>query len=146
METTEILADLERACFPDDFWTAESIRTTLLRSDVIHLMEYGADGSPAAYCIGAAAYGEAELYRIGVLPEQRRKGMGKRILTDFISACPKDTEKIFLEVRESNIPAIELYKSCGFKPEAVRKNYYGGGENAVIMVFNVGERPAADSV
>lgn len=146
METTEILADLERACFPDDFWTAESIRTTLLRSDVIHLMEYGADGSPAAYCIGAAAYGEAELYRIGVLPEQRRKGMGKRILTDFISACPKDTEKIFLEVRESNIPAIELYKSCGFKPEAVRKNYYGGGENAVIMVFNVGECPAADSV
>lgn len=146
METPEILAELERACFPDDFWAAASICSTLLRDDVIYRIEHDESGSPIGYCIGAAAYGESELYRIGVLPPQRRRGMGKRILTDFISACPKDTEKIFLEVRESNISAIALYKSCGFKPEAVRKNYYGGGENAVIMVLTVGERPAADTL
>lgn len=132
MEISEILAKLEQACFPDDFWTAASICSTLMREDVIYLIEYGENGSPVGYCIGAAAYGEAELYRIGVLPDQRRHGIGKRILTEFISMCPG---RIFLEVRESNRPAIALYESCGFKSAAVRKNYYGGGENAVIMVM-----------
>lgn len=135
MEISDILAKLEQTCFPDDFWTAASICSTLMREDVIYRIEYGKDGSPAGYCIGAAAYGEAELYRIGVLPDQRRHGIGKRILNEFISMCPEDTGRIFLEVRESNRPATSLYESCGFKSAAVRKNYYGGGENAVIMVM-----------
>lgn len=135
MEISEILTELERACFPEDFWTEANIRSALTRDDVIYRIEYGEDGGPVGYCIGAAAYGEAELYRIGVLPEQRLRGIGKRILTEFTEICPEDTEKIFLEVRESNRPAIALYKSCGFKSAAVRKNYYGAGENAVIMVM-----------
>lgn len=135
MDISEILAELECACFPDDFWAAESIRSTLMRDDVIYRIEYGEDGSPAGYCIGAAACGEAELYRIGVLPKCRRNGIGKRILTEFTAMCPEDTEKIFLEVRESNRPAVALYESCGFKSAAIRKNYYGNGENAVIMIL-----------
>ena len=136
MEISEILAKLEQECFPEDHWTASSISSTLAREDVIYRIEYGEDGSPIGYCIGAAAYGEAELYRIGVLPRYRQNSIGKRIMNEFISACPDDTEKFFLEVKESNCPAIALYESCGFKSAAVRKNYYGGGENAVIMVLD----------
>lgn len=138
MELAELLAALEQACFPNDFWAAPSISSTLQRNDVIYRIEYGENGSPVGYCIGAAAFGEAELYRIGVLPEHRRKGIGKQLLRSFISLCPKNTEKIFLEVRESNRPAVALYESCGFKSAAIRKNYYGGGENATVMImYNV---------
>lgn len=133
MEIPEILAELEQNCFPDDFWTASGIRSTLMRNDVLYRIEYGKNGRAVGYCIGAAAFGEAELYRIGVLPEHRRRGIGKRILKDFTAMCPEGTERIFLEVRESNSAAIALYKSCGFVPAAKRVNYYGNGENAVIM-------------
>lgn len=138
MEIPEILAELEQACFPNDFWAMSSICSALQRDDVIYRIEYGEDGSPVGYCIGAASFGEAELYRIGVLPDRRRKGIGKQLLRSFISLCPKNTEKIFLEVRESNRPAAALYESCGFKSAAVRKDYYGGGENATVMImYNV---------
>jgi len=41
---------------------------------------------------------------------------------------------VFLEVRESNAPARALYGRAGFVSIAVRKKYYGDGEDAVVMV------------
>lgn len=46
-------------------------------------------------------------------------------------------KKIWLEVRESNLPAIKLYKKSGFKTDYIRKNYYPNGENACVMSFDV---------
>jgi ribosomal-protein-alanine N-acetyltransferase len=46
--------------------------------------------------------------------------------------------KIFLEVRESNSPAIQLYVKKGFDLISRRKNYYpadNGREDALIMVY-----------
>jgi ribosomal-protein-alanine N-acetyltransferase len=45
-------------------------------------------------------------------------------------------KKIFLEVRVSNSPAIELYNKTGFKRVSIRKNYYrlpDGREDALVM-------------
>lgn len=146
-ETAEILAELERACFPNDFWAASSIRSTLMRGDALYHIEYGGDGRAVGYCIGAASCGEAELYRIGVLPERRREGIGKCVLSEFLKMCPADTERFFLEVRESNAPGVALYVSGGFKAVAKRRGYYGS-EDAVIMercrkgdVFDFSNRP-----
>ena len=50
----------------------------------------------------------------------------------------KAVASIFLEVRESNKIAINLYKSYGFQEEGIRKNYYQNpSENAVIMRNNL---------
>ena len=46
------------------------------------------------------------------------------------------SKKIFLEVRVSNIIAIDLYKASGFKEIGLRKNYYrtkDGREDAILM-------------
>ena len=40
---------------------------------------------------------------------------------------------MFLEVRSSNTPAINLYKKAGFTNLSVRKKYYDDGEDAVVM-------------
>ena len=46
-------------------------------------------------------------------------------------------ERIFLEVRESNVPARNLYKSRDFAEMGIRKHYYSdNGENAIIMMKN----------
>ena len=51
-------------------------------------------------------------------------------------------ESIQLEVRESNLRAINLYKSVGFTEDGIRKNYYpllntSKRENAILMSKSV---------
>ena len=70
-----------------------------------------------------------------VLPEFRKSGIGFEIVNSALEILKNDgINKVFLEVRESNIPAINLYLKCGFKKINVRKKYYSNGENAVIFV------------
>jgi ribosomal-protein-alanine N-acetyltransferase len=46
----------------------------------------------------------------------------------------KDVQRITLEVRKSNTPAISLYEKNGFSPIAVRKNYYTSPlEDGIVM-------------
>ena len=132
----EAISKLEQQCFPDSFWSERSVKETLGRSDVLYGMEYGKDKSPAGYFIGAASGGEAELYRIAVLPEHRRKGMGKHLLEAFFDSCPRNTNKVFLEVRSKNTAALELYKRYGFRVIHVRKGYYKD-DDGVVMEANV---------
>lgn len=64
-----------------------------------------------------------------------RKGIGKLLVKNALDEIKnKGIEKVFLEVRESNNPAKNLYESFGFKPVSVRKKYYIDGENAIVMV------------
>ena len=94
------------------------------------------DGRVIAYIIGRVIAPEGEIYRIATHPAYRRRGIAYRLL-DYAVKCEKGRglEVLFLEVRESNTPAKNLYKSYGFKEMGVRKNYYKDPvENAVLMV------------
>ena len=46
----------------------------------------------------------------------------------------RELKKLFLEVRESNLPAISLYEKYGFIKISQRKKYYKDGENADVML------------
>ncbi len=58
------------------------------------------------------------------------------LLSELIKeAGESGIKKIFLEVRESNIPAISLYNGFGFKQVGMRKDYYEKPvENALLML------------
>lgn len=90
-------------------------------------------GFSACYRIEA----EAELWNIAVSPAHRRRGVARALLSE---ACQKlsglGVLKLFLEVRESNLPATELYRSFGFEPLARRKQYYQNPrEDALLLVL-----------
>lgn len=125
-----VIAELERLCF-EDCWSEKAAADTLAREDVVFGIEYDGD-SPAGYFIGSASLGEAELYRIAVVPDKRGKGLGKRLMKRFFESCPKDTKRFFLEVRAGNTAALGLYERFGFKRIYVRKGYYGD-EDGVVM-------------
>lgn len=77
-----------------------------------------------------------EIMKIGVKNSERKKGIGSKLLKSFLEFNKiKFKEKdIFLEVRESNISAIDFYKKNGFSQIGVRKGYYSdNNENALIM-------------
>ncbi len=78
---------------------------------------------------------EGALTEIAVLEEHRLEGIGKRLMEGLLKVSEeKELSFVTLEVRESNIPAISLYKKFGFEEVGVRKNYYKEPlENAVLM-------------
>ena len=44
-----------------------------------------------------------------------------------------NAKECYLEVRESNTPAVELYTKLGFEIARTARNYYADGEDAYVM-------------
>lgn len=89
-----------------------------------------------AYVIGRLIAPEGEIYRIAVRPDKRGRGIGYRLLDYAVKTSKgQGLERLFLEVRSRNIPAIRLYTSYGFKQIGLRKGYYKNPpDDAVIML------------
>ncbi len=80
---------------------------------------------------------KGHVFSIAVLPEYRRRRIGETLLSLGMNAMFKNgANEIYLEVRVSNKPAIELYKKFGMKIVGVIKSYYSDGEDANIMAAN----------
>jgi [ribosomal protein S18]-alanine N-acetyltransferase len=84
---------------------------------------------------------EAELWNIAVAPAHRRRGIGRALLHEaFRRLSDAGAHRVFLEVRESNLPAAELYRSLGFEPLARRKDYYQNPkEDALVLVHKLAQ-------
>lgn len=84
------------------------------------------------YAILMKIIDEAELLNICIDKKFQGKGLGKKLLEFSIKTLK--TQKIFLEVRKSNIAAIKFYEQFGFVQMSKRKNYYKNPtEDALIM-------------
>ena len=94
------------------------------------------NGEVIAYVIGRLIAPEGEIYRVAVAPHKRQRGIGYRLL-DYAVKTSKGhgLERLFLEVRSKNIPAIRLYTAYGFKEIGVRKRYYKDPEDDAIVML-----------
>lgn len=72
---------------------------------------------------------------VAVLPEHRRKGIGEALVKEAMNAMKMqyNAKQCYLEVRETNEPAINLYKKLGFEITRTVNGYYADGENAHVM-------------
>ncbi|MFY9260405.1 MAG: ribosomal protein S18-alanine N-acetyltransferase [Gallionella sp.] len=81
---------------------------------------------------------EAELLNIGVAAAHQRQGIARALINDLLAtATTQQRQRVFLEVRVSNIAAIELYCHADFAVAGERRGYYKnaqGSENALVMV------------
>ena len=77
---------------------------------------------------------EADISNIVVHKSFRNQKIGSSLLVSLINlAISLNLKTINLEVRESNIYAIRLYKKYGFEVCGLRKKYYENTENAILM-------------
>ncbi|MBY5949255.1 ribosomal protein S18-alanine N-acetyltransferase [Photobacterium rosenbergii] len=99
------------------------------------------DGQLVGYCFGQLVAGEATLLNIAIDPACQGKGYGKILLEGFIELVGQQKgEEVWLEVRESNTRAYQLYESLGFNEINRREGYYpadNGREDALIMTYLV---------
>ena len=92
------------------------------------------DGSIAGFLCLSSLFEEAQILNIAVAPEFRRKGVARMLMELAIRlAREKGAENLVLEVRESNAAAIALYGGYGFQRYFIRKGYYEGKEDAILM-------------
>lgn len=103
-------------------------------------LKYSENGKIVAFAICQTVLDEATLFNIAVDPDFQGQGIGKRLLSALISQLAKNgVQALWLEVRQSNQTAQNLYQSLGFNEVTVRKNYYptpdGKRENAVVMAL-----------
>ena len=89
---------------------------------------------------------EGEITNVAVTRKMRKKGCGRELLLRMQQWAEKHgIDRIVLEVRSGNEPAIHLYRTCGFEKIGVRKNFYQfPREDADIMEFHAPELDAAD--
>ena len=116
-------------------WTAGQVEE-VLRSNV-NSCALAEDGSQlVGFLVWQETDFEAEVLQIAVLPSYQ----GQKIATALFDFLPVDKE-IFLEVRESNMPALLFYKKEKFEEIARRKAYYHAPvEDAIVMKREKHER------
>jgi ribosomal-protein-alanine acetyltransferase len=95
-----------------------------------------ADGQPVGFLAARQAADEAEILNIAVHRDSRRQGVASALLLAALEEFRRSAiARVFLELRESNLPARSLYNRHGFAPSGLRKAYYHGPtEDAVCMV------------
>lgn len=124
-------AAIESESFQDP-WSEETL-TEEIKNDTIRFLTAFYQEKIVGYCCAQIVCGEAELLRIAVRKEDRNAGVGRCILREIKRRLKEEAAKVlFLEVRETNHPAKQLYQTEGFQEIFIRKNYYGN-ENAIVM-------------
>jgi len=89
-------------------------------------------GIPSFKVLGIARKGH--VISIAVLPSHHRKGIGNALIREATQAMVNyNAKEFYLEVRESNLAAINLYKKLGFEIAKTLKHYYADGEDAFVM-------------
>lgn len=93
------------------------------------------EGEVAAYVGMWTLFEEAHITNVAVSKKFRGRGMGQVLMMEEEKiARMKKAERILLEVRPSNIPALAMYKGLGFVHTGVRKQYYDDNqEDALIL-------------
>jgi [ribosomal protein S18]-alanine N-acetyltransferase len=81
---------------------------------------------------------ESELLNICVHPQYRQLGIGKKLMEYYMEFCSRKGIKTFyLEVDSSNVSAIHLYQCFCYQYFGMRKNFYQGKFDALLMMKKV---------
>ena len=81
--------------------------------------------------------GESHMLNLSIARAHQRRGFGRQFI-EFLAGEARDrqAETMLLEVRPSNIAAINCYNSAGFNEVGSRKDYYpapDGREDALLF-------------
>lgn len=115
-------------------WSGPVMARYLKHPDNIWILEK--TGKAVGFAVVTQVVGEAELLDIVVHPDYQGQGLGHQLL-EFVLELVRTggCERIFLEVRRSNLGAIHLYEKMGFCQVGMRRDYYPtarGREDALL--------------
>ena len=130
------VASIQAASFDQPWGLMEFERMMAEKNTLAHVAE-GARGLEA-FVLSRLSADEAEILSIAVHPRRRGEGLSQRLLTAHTEALALNRIRtIFLEVEDTNLPALALYRRQGFVEVARRDAYYrksdGSAATALVM-------------
>ena len=119
-------------------WTKEMFLEEL-RNPLAHSFIYRVDEAQGPLLAGFICFKnigeESELLNIAVHPLYRRKGIGRKLMQFYMElGTAKQIKTFYLEVHVSNPSAIRLYQEFSYQPVGMRKKFYQGKFDALMMV------------
>lgn len=135
----EAIMRIEASEFATDAWSQEMMSAELADGNGYYVVAHplGASTQVTAYAGLRAPVGsdQGDIQTIAVAPDARRRGIGRALMHALITeARDRGARDVFLEVRDDNPTAQQLYDSLGFERIAVRPNYYQpDGVDAIVM-------------
>ena len=126
------IAEIEKLCFATP-WSENQITAEIDNPLTVYSVAVF-NGKVIAYGGYWSVAGDAQITNIAVHPDFQGKKIASQILENLLNTAKNRGElQLTLEVRESNTKAINLYKKYEFQTVGMRKNYYEGKENAILM-------------
>jgi ribosomal-protein-alanine N-acetyltransferase len=116
-------------------WPERSFRFEVTDNPASRCWVVEMDGRIAAMLVGWMLVDEIHIATIATHPDFRRQGIGRQLLAYALRhALDEGARSSFLEVRESNLPAQEMYRQFGYEATGRRRRYYkDNDEDAILM-------------
>jgi [ribosomal protein S18]-alanine N-acetyltransferase len=115
-------------------WSMEALADALRRHGAYFFAARGEQGIAGFIC-GRKVADEAEILNLAVRPGLRKRGIGAALVSKLLHTFGLEpVTRVFLEVRESNAPAVALYKDLGFQQIGRRPNYYENPSEAALVL------------
>ena len=129
-EIVEIEARNFKAPFSYDNYLYELNENKFANIEVIEV-----DGKIASYIDYWITFDSATVVKIATEFSQKNRGFAGFLLENMEKTLKeKGVEFVTLEVRFSNLPAINLYKKHGYQEVGIKRGYYSNGEDAIGMI------------
>ena len=101
------------------------------------------DDTPKAMIVYRMSHEQADIITVAVLPQFRRKGFARALITEAMKNMVKNgCKQLFLDVEDGNSTALKLYENFGFTHINRRKQYYrqkdGSFTDALVMRKKLG--------
>ena len=131
----EAIKEIEDESFINPF-TKEDLLYEISQNPVSNFLVLEKDGLVVGFLDYWVTFDSATIDQIAVKKSERNKGFAKILLEKSINDLKELGEVSFftLEVRASNEPAINLYKSFGFQKVTIKEKYYDDGEDAIYLI------------
>ncbi|SEF08530.1 ribosomal protein S18-alanine N-acetyltransferase [Jiangella alba] len=135
----DTVVPLEQELFAGDPpWSAEQFRSELAGVPETRWYVVAEDGGEVVGYAGLLLPGlagePADVMTIAVAPGRQRGGVGTLLMTALeAEARRRGAGELLLEVRADNEPARTFYTRHGFERIAVRRKYYGGGRDGLVL-------------
>lgn len=131
----EAIKEIEDESFINPF-TKEDLLYEISQNPVSNFLVLEKDGLVVGFIDYWVTFDSATIDQIAVKKSERNQGFAKILLEKSINDLKELGEVSFftLEVRTSNEPAINLYKSFGFQKVTIKEKYYDDGEDAIYMI------------
>lgn len=114
-------------------WSVKSLEQLNLRGELGWVIDEG--NEVVGFLVVQAVVAEAEILNLCVAPEKRRAGLAEALLNEAISELRRArVDRLFLEVRESNTPAISFYEKHQFRKTGRRPAYYRNPDEAAVLM------------